>query len=39
MKELRTLFVRGTKLTEQDVAQLRKALPECQIVSDFKKGN
>ena len=31
IKSLPHLYLRGTKVTDQGVAELRKALPECKI--------
>ena len=32
LKKLRTLVLHGTKITEADVATLKKALPKCRII-------
>jgi hypothetical protein len=31
LKELRTLHLTGTKVTDEGVARLRKELPQCRI--------
>lgn len=35
LKDLRNLAITGTRITAEGVAELREALPDCNIVSDF----